>query len=115
VMMFSKLEKKLISSEIKKHPAIQRLAVKATQNRDVQRDIDHLVYELSKGNLEAGLGKPGHIQGTSIFYMRGRKGGRLYFRKSPHGFDIVGKSAKGSNQQKVMEALKKTYSPYKSK
>ncbi len=99
-----------LKSSIHKYPSILRLTQEAAKNQDVQRDLDHLEEELQKGNFEAGLGHPGHIEGTSIFYLRGRNGGRVYYRKAGESdYEIVGKSAKGRNQEQVIDKLKGIY------
>lgn len=105
----SELEKKIrLTSSIKKYKSICKLAEDATRNQDVQREIDHLVYELSKGHL-AGLPHIGYIEKTDVFYLRGRRGGRLYYRRTKEGYDIVGKSAKGKNQDQVIKQLEEKY------
>jgi hypothetical protein len=105
------LEKIVISSSIKQHPSLLKLTKDAVKNPIIERELDHLVKELSKGNFEAGLGHPGHIEGTNIFYLRGRNGGRLYYRRiGKDEYDIVAKSAKGRNQEQVITQLKKIYS-----
>lgn len=98
-----------IRSSINKHKNLCDFAEEATNNRKVQKSIDHLTNELVKGNLEAGLGKPGHIDNTNIFYLRARNGARLYYRRISNGYEIVGKSSKGRNQDNVMNALRKIY------
>lgn len=106
----SKLEKIILSSAIKKSPALLRLTQDAVRNQTVQRELDHLVKELSKGNFEAGLGYPGHITGTDIYYLRGRNGARLYYHKiNEHSYEIVAKSAKGRNQDQVIEKIREIY------
>ena len=88
-----------------------RLTQEATRNQDVQRELDHLEREMQKGNFEAGLGHPGHIEGTDIYYLRGRNGGRLYYHKvGKFYYEIVGKSGKGINQQQVIDKLHDIYS-----
>ncbi len=106
------LEKKLtLSSSIKKYPSILRLTQDAVKNQDVQRELNHLTEELYKGNFEAGLGHPGHIEGTEVHYLRGRNGARLYWRRrGEHDYEIVGKSAKGRNQEQVIDKLRQIYS-----
>ncbi|MBS3108348.1 hypothetical protein J4409_00595 [Candidatus Woesearchaeota archaeon] len=104
-----------IRSSIHEHNNLERLAKAATKDQAVQRAIDHLNYELGKGNLEAGLGKPGHIEKTDIFYLRARTGGRLYYHKISENdnkivYEIVGKSGKKRNQRQVISALEEYYS-----
>ncbi len=99
-----------LTSSIKKYPAILRLTQDAVKNQEVQRELDHLGRELQKGNFEAGLGHPGHIEGTDIYYLRGRNGGRLYYHKiGKFYYEIVAKSGKGTNQEQVIDKLRDIY------
>lgn len=106
------LEKRVIklSSSIKSHPSVLRLTQEAVKSPIIEREMNHLVEELYKGNFEAGLGHSGHIEGTNIFYLRGRNGARLYYRRiGENDYEIVGKSAKGRNQEQVIDRLKEIY------
>ncbi|MEK6903104.1 MAG: hypothetical protein AABW64_00475 [Nanoarchaeota archaeon] len=106
----SGLEKIVLTSAIKKQPSLLRLTRNAVQDQNVEREINHLIKEFVKGNFEAGLGRPGHIQGTDISYLRGRKGGRLYYHKvDENRYEIVCKSAKGRNEDQVINALREIY------
>ncbi len=101
------LEKKLTSA-VRKEDSIRCLAEETARDDIVKRELDHLVYELGKGNLHAGLGRPGHIKGTDIFYLRGRNGGRLYYHQITDGYEILAKSGK-KNQEKVIRKLLEIY------
>ena len=103
-----KERKIVLTSSIRDNDSLQKLAIEAANDQSVQRGLNGLVRELSKGNLEAGLGRPGHINGTNIFYLRARNGARLYFQETENGYNTVGKSSK-TNQQQVINALKKIY------
>ncbi len=106
------LENKVIrlSSSIKSHPSVLRLTQEAVRSQIVEREMNHLTEELHKGNFEAGLGHPGHIEGTEIYYLRGRNGARLYYRRiGENDYEVVGKSAKGRNQEQVIDKLKEIY------
>ena len=108
------LEKRIkITSSINRDPALVRYAIRATRNQAIQREMDHLIAELSKGNLQAGLGEPGHVEGTNICYLRGKKGARLFYRVMEYGYDLVGKAdgtGKKLNEHLVIEHLKEVYS-----
>lgn len=103
------MEKLILTTALESHPRLLRLAEEARKNERVKRELDHLKKELGKGNLEAGLGHPGHIHGTPVSYLRGRNGGRLYFRRTQHGYEIVGESGKERNQDQVIRALEETF------
>lgn len=110
LLIFATLEKKIkLVSSIHQNESLRRLTEEATRNEAVQRELDHFVDELSKGHL-AGLPQQGHIGRTDIYYLRGRRGGRLYYRKTEEGYEVVGKSAKGRNQDQVIQKLKELYS-----
>ncbi len=99
-----------LSSSIKQHPPLMRLEKDAVNDEDVEREMNHLINELSRGNFEAGLGHPGHVEGTDIFYLRGRNEARLYYhRTGKDSYEVVGKSAKGRNQDQVINKLKEFY------
>lgn len=104
------LEKKIaLSSAIKKDKGLLRLVEDAVRNEDVQRGLNHLIAELGKGNYEAGLGTPGHIEGTDIFYMREKNGDMLFYHQiGPNQYEIVGKASK-ANEQQVIDELRKTH------
>lgn len=107
-------KKVVLRSRIDKHKTLVKLAEDATNNQQIQKGVNHLTKELYKGNLEAGLGTPSHVSGTDIFYLKGRNGERLYYHKIKETdlevhYEIVGKSSKGSNQDKVMVALREYY------
>jgi len=98
-----------IASVIGRDPGLTRLAEQATQDPRIQQEINRLTGELARGNPNAGLGTQ-HVQGTDINYLRGPHGGRLYYRPTNYGFEIVGKSSKDMhNQDAVMEKLRKRY------
>ncbi len=98
----------VLRSALNEYRVLERLAKEAGSDQKVQRDLDHLTKELSKGNTEAGLGTK-YLEGTeNIRYMRGRNGGRLYFREIGGGYVVVAKSSK-KNQDQVMGRLQEFY------
>jgi len=104
------LESKIrIKSSLKNHPGLVRLAEDSTKNEKVQSDMNHLIHELSHGNFQAGLGKPGYVKGTSVLYLRGRSGARLFYKQNnKHTFEIVAKSDK-ANEDKVLDRIRQLY------
>tara|TARA_R110002096_G_scaffold314716_1_gene508935 strand:+ start:347 stop:934 length:588 start_codon:yes stop_codon:yes gene_type:complete len=70
-----------------------------------QASLDRLTAELSKGNLNPGIGtKP---IGKGISEARARDGARVYFRKGADGgVEILGKSHKGNQGAVIKEVLK---------
>lgn len=97
-----------ITSSIDRDPGLVRYAADAAKNQEVKRGLDHLITELSKGNvMGAGIGfEP--LPGTDVMYMRTRGGARLYIRKVSGGYEIVAKSSK-ANQDAVLARLRQLY------
>jgi len=106
------LEKKIrLTSNLKKDQGLVRYAVQATNNQELQKEMNHLLKELSRGHTGAGKGTK-HLEGTNIFYMRGNKGARLFYRRNEGGYEIVGKAdgtGKKGNEHAVMKKLKEIY------
>jgi hypothetical protein len=102
----------VLRSSIHNSPSLCRLAEEATNNERVQTELNHLLSELSRGNDTAGL-TPGRIGGTDVSYLRGRNGGRLFYRsyqaRDERVYDVVGKSCKGRNEDQVISAIEKIY------
>ena len=73
----------------------------------MKREIKSLINQAAKGNLNPGIGTE-HVF-KDVYELRGDNGGRVYFRKRQGQIEILAKLAK-SNQQKVINILKKIYS-----
>ena len=71
--------KKRIVSRIREDPGLVRAAEEACNNQQVQDNINHLEYELSKGNDNPGIHKK--YLGNNVWEHRARRGGRLYTRR----------------------------------
>lgn len=95
-----------LPSRLKEVPALAKAAEKAGKDPRVQRDLDHLVEELAKGNKNPGLGNKHLFDGVQE--ARGRNGGRVYFRTGENGTEILGKSSK-DNQEQVIKLLRDHY------
>ncbi len=94
-----------LTSAIKKDRTLARLADESTNSDRVQRGLDHLTHELSQGHVPNRIR---HLEGTDVFYA-GSDNARIYYRLAPYGYEIVGKSGKGENQDRVINRLKKLY------
>jgi len=92
-----------ITSSIKDHSALVKYAEKA--GKSVQRELDHLVTQLLKGNMNPGKGTKYLFNGI---YEARHKGARLYFRMVNDAIDIIAKSNKG-DQTHVLNLLRKLY------
>ena len=92
---------------IKENPALVREAERAGRDQDAQRSINNLVEQLSLGNRNPGIGTENVFK--DVYELRGKNRARVYYREVGGKIEILGKSVK-SNQQKVINILKKMYS-----
>jgi putative component of toxin-antitoxin plasmid stabilization module len=93
-----------VTSRIKESPRLVREAERAGKSN--QDGIDRLMEQLRQGNTNPGLGsKP---IGDGLSEARGRDGSRVYFRETPNGIEILGKSNK-ENQQSVIDEVLRTF------
>ena len=89
-----------VKSSIKKSNALVKEANKLSGR--AQDEINDLVSSFIKGNNNPGLGSK-HLAGN-IYYLRGRNGGRVFYRMVDGTMDILGKATK-SNEQKVINLV----------
>jgi len=101
------IENKVIGSRVKKDPLLLRVAEDIGEKDSISRDVNHLIAELNKGNTNPGIGTK--TVSTGLYELRGRNGGRVYYRESQKGkYEILGYSDKAS-QNRVINRLKKLY------
>lgn len=91
---------------IKENPALIREAQRAGRDQDAQRSLNNLVEQLSLGNRNPGIGTENVFK--DVYELRGKNRARVYYREVDGKIEILGKSVK-SNQQKVINILKKMY------
>jgi len=97
----------ILTSSIGNDKTLVRLAEDATADQSVQRGLDHLTEGISNGNF---AGRVRNIKGTDVFYLGHDSGARVYYRRvGSNQYEIVAKSAKGRNQNQVINRLQKTY------
>jgi putative component of toxin-antitoxin plasmid stabilization module len=101
-----KAEKLEIVYRIKENPALVREAERAGRDQDAQRSLNNLIEQLSLGNPNPGIGTQNVFK--DVFELRGKNRARVYYRKVDAKIEILAKSVK-SNQQKVINILKKLY------
>ncbi len=103
-----------LASRIGSDNGLVRLAEEATENQAVQRDVNHLIKELAKGNTNPGLGSKNLF--GNIYYLRGRNGGRVFYREIPNkdGYEILAKSSK-YNEESVADRLESIYGKQRKK
>lgn len=93
-------------SRINESGRLIRYAEQATTNKAVQVEMDALFLQLSRGNMNPGSGTKFLFNG--VYKARSAGGARLYFRNSPFGVEILGKSSK-ANQSQVINTLREMY------
>ena len=76
------------------------------KNQAVQREANHLLEQLSKGNFNPGTETRNLFK--DICYLRGDKGARIFDRIRNGVVEILGKSSK-ANETKVIKILTKMY------
>ena len=92
--------------KIKENPALVREAERMGKDLVAQKDVNHLIEQLSLGNQNPGIGNQ-RIKGLkNVSEARGRSGGRVYFREKDGKIEILAKSNK-DNQNKVIGILQK--------
>lgn len=91
---------------IKENPALVREAQRAGRDQDAQRSLNNLVEQLALGNRNPGIGTENVFK--DVYELRGKNRARVYYREVDGKIEILGKSVK-SNQQKVINILKKMY------
>ncbi len=98
-----------VATPIKSLIKADSFLVKAAESagKSVQKSLDGLVSQLSKGNMNPGIGTKHLFSG--IFEARARDGARVYFRQTEGGgIEVVAKSSK-QNQEQVIGRLKDMY------
>ena len=91
---------------IKENPALVREAQRAGQDQDAQRSLNNLVEQLSLGNRNPGIGTERVFK--DVYELRSKNRAQVYYCEVDGKIEILGKSVK-SNQQKVINILKKMY------
>jgi putative component of toxin-antitoxin plasmid stabilization module len=74
--------------------------------KSAQGSMDRMVEQLKSGNMNPGIGTKNI--GDGIFETRAADGGRVYFRNTTAGIEILGKSTK-ANQDAVIKEIKHTF------
>ncbi|MAG77938.1 hypothetical protein CL616_01085 [archaeon] len=97
----------IILKSIRKYDSLVTQAKVATRNQKIQRDVDHLTKELDKGNFQAGLGRKKLF--GDIFYLRGRNGGRLFYRRiGEDTYEIIAIASK-VNEETVINLIERYF------
>lgn len=94
--------------KIKENPALIREAERMGKDQAVQKDVNHLIEQLSLGNENPGIGNQ-RVKGLkNVSEARGRNEGRVYFRQKNGKIEILAKSNK-DNQNKGIDILEKMW------
>lgn len=108
VLSKERLENMIIASRVKEDSFLSRIAKGVGKKEPINRDINHLISELNRGNTNPGVGTKSISPG--IYELRGRNGGRVYYKDSSGGrYEVLGYSDK-ETQDKVIKHIRKKYS-----
>jgi len=117
IALFLKGEESKLVSLVKEDPILLKIAKSIEGKQDIQKDINHLLRELGKGNEDPGVGTKKLF--GDIKYLRGFQGARVFYR--PSGEDkyevlgyAVGQGVEGgkkpySSEARAVSRLKKLY------
>jgi hypothetical protein len=84
------------------------LAETAGKNQAIQNEINQMIEKLRLGNEQCGLGRKTLFK--DVKELRGKQGGRVYYRRADGKIEILGKSDKVErNQKNVVNILKDLY------
>jgi len=109
LILIKGIENRIVESRVKQDSLLLKVAENVGAKDSISRDINHLLSELNKGHINPGLGTKAIHGASGIHELRGRNGGRVYFRKiSRERYEILGYSDK-SNQEKVINRLRELY------
>jgi len=89
-----------VASKINQRNSLSKEASRLTGR--VQNEVNSLVNNFLSGNRNPGLGTK-HLSGN-IYYLRGREGGRVFFREVNNTMQILGKATK-ANEQTVINLV----------
>ncbi|WP_202067746.1 hypothetical protein [Enterococcus sp. BWB1-3] len=95
-----------VVSRIDESTRLVKEAEKMGKSEAAQKEADHLVSELLKGNTNLGIGYKNLFK--DVIYIRGREGARVFYRIVNGEIEILGKANKG-NEDKVIRILKDMY------
>jgi hypothetical protein len=86
-----------------------RYAQEAGQDQRTQKELDEMVFKLSEGHKNIGLGY--HPASDGYGYYRGSHGGRLFIKRHGNVVFVIGKATKKGrdNENKVMRRLERIY------
>jgi hypothetical protein len=97
-----------IVSRIKEDTRLVNFAENACKNQQIQREINEMIEKLRLGNEQCGKGSKTLFR--DVKELRGKNGGRVYYRKCDGKIEILAKSNKvRRDQNSVIEILKSKY------
>lgn len=95
-------------SRITEDKALVKFAKKAGNDKQIQRDINHIIQQLKMGNENSNIGTESLFK--DVKEAHGKSGARVYFRKRNGTIEILAKSNKSKRQQQaVIDILREKY------
>ena len=104
-------EKYTIESKIQESNTLSKISTKVRKDKETSKSLNKLEEQLKSGEFHAGRGAE-KLEGTkTVFYMRARNRGRLFFRYSKEKKGVVEKLAESNKakEQEVIDNLKQNY------
>ena len=97
-----------IVSRIKEDNGLIKLAESAGKDKNIQKEINLMIEKLRLGNEQCGICRKTIFR--DVKELRGKEGGRVYYRRADSKIEILGKSNKvRREEQKVINIFKKMY------
>jgi hypothetical protein len=94
-----------IQSRVKENLALRKEA--SNLGQEASGEANRLVKQFLNGNPNPGLGRNGHLEGTDIFYLRGKEGARVFMRQvGQDSYEILAYSDKNNETQVINLVLK---------
>jgi hypothetical protein len=98
-----------IQSRVKENIALRKEAGKL--GKEASQEANSLLKQFLNGNTSPGLGRNGHLEGTNIFYLRGKDGARVFMRQvGKDSYEILAYADK-NNENAVIKLLLQHYGP----
>jgi len=95
-----------VTNLIKNDVGLFNAAKAMGKDKNLQKEANGLVQKYLGGNKNPGKGTKSLT--SSISYLRGNSGSRVFFRMKGNQMQVLAKSNK-ANEQKVIDILKKNY------
>lgn len=90
--------------QIENYTSLSKTA--STLSGNLQNESDDLIKQFRNGNKNPGIGTKHLVD--DIYYLRGKKGARVFYRMKNGTMEILGKATKG-NEDDVIKLVTKLF------